>query len=619
MKIPLFTSQAQMSREVPGRSISARMSMAGPRSIIEQSSVVQTALNEVGSYAELKYKMLDETERNELVFGAKEQIRDTAARIARGTDNTIFEGGKNSKWNAEMDGIRSRLMSGFRGSQASKNIFDQEFRVASSNAAFSLREKINDRIEARHTASNSALKKQIIKTYGDPGADLEGLTTDLASFSQILLRSLKNQTINPQLVEEIGSDILPAVAEQLVMGWAGTDQKRVLSLHHALTAFENLEETQDEIDFSESRANALTEFEKIGKEGGNYTLQVLLSVQPGDANRIIQKALKSASSFAKLDEEVAKSAVKQEKEIAQRIYTFAMSGRLKGKNTVTLNELRTYYNPAQGFTDAFINDFATSDLGNNNYTLDGPKVQKFLQNVLRSNPWFQTQTNLSNSLENSILDNTTPDNYSDADNDNVVDILDDAHRNGTLTIDNLLLQQNKLTRKMFNYFVDLIEDDQRTEQNELKADVTNYFKEIENRLGAQINENTAGNSALTISKGVVKDVLGQIRKIRRERDQAGDPMSFSDITEFGEKLLLKVEKEKVIKLRRQFKLEFRNTLSDPNSPLNLDLTDSRIISNPRAALDAVFDSLASPNTQLQNNYNSLLGLIGRFEANGAFN
>ena len=157
MKIPIYQSQASLTRETPGRSISARQSMSGPRAIAEQGNVLTAALSEVNSFATMRYKMIDETQRNEAIFGAKTSIRDVAARFARednlNTMQSFFEGGQNSPWNQEMSAIRERLTENLNGSKASQAMFDEEFKIASSNAKFQLTEKLQDRLEERHKAS----------------------------------------------------------------------------------------------------------------------------------------------------------------------------------------------------------------------------------------------------------------------------------------------------------------------------------------------------------------------------------------------------------------------------------------------------------------------------------
>lgn len=618
MKIPLYTSGSQMTRETPGRSISARMSMAGPRAIAEQGKVLQTAIQEVGSFAEMKYKMLDETERNEAIFGAKEQIRDTAYRMKRGKDNRVLEG-DNSPWDQEMTAIRDGLLNDFHGSRNSRFMFEQEFKIAASNAKFSLQETIHDRIEVRNAASKTALKRQIVEIYGDPDMDLESLNSELASFEQMLKRSANNLLINPELVEQIGAGVLPDVAEQLVMGWAGTDVDRVTSLNEALTAFEALGSTADNAKTSELSTKAELEFMEIAGAGGNYTLQVLMSIQPGDANAILAKALNQASKFLKGENEVQKAAIKYEKESAERMYTLAISDRLKPGENITLSNLKTFYNPAEGYSPELLRSLGGVEMANGDFALKGPKVQTFLQEVLRANKFFQTNATMSQGLEKAITESTSVTSYASFDNAATLEAIDSAFRNGFMKIQMLEDSKEKLTRTTYNQFLDRIEEDQKADKSELTANVNTYFQEIGNRLGAQIDENTTGNAALGISKGAVKDVVGTIRTEIRERQQAGTPMTFNDITTFGENLLVTVEKEKITKLKRQFKIEFMNSLDSPTSDLALNLNDPQVAANPRAALDDIFDNLASNlQSQYSANYLALLGVIGRYESQGTF-
>jgi len=615
MKIPLYQSQGQMTREAPGRSISARMSMAGPNAILQQGKVLGTAIQEIGSYAEMKYKMLDETERNEAIFGAKEAIRDTAYRMKIGTDNRVLEGGKDSKWNQEMEAIRIGLTDNMRGSRASRFMFDQEFRVASSNAKFSLQEAIRDKIEQRHKVSQKSIKDQIVAAYGDPSANIEGLKFELASFQEVLARAAKNQLINPELVAAIGESVLPDVAQQLVIGWAGTDLERVMNLTAALNAFDDLGSAKSMDIKEDSQIDAHREFLEISKEGGDYTLQVLLSIQPGDAKTILGKAMTLASKFV----EGKDTSEKFEKDIAERIYTLAIGNRLKAGETITPGEIREFYSPPNGFSQDELTAMGASEV-NGVTVLDGPKVQLFLQDVLRSNPWFQTQSTMNSALEKSITENNNPDSYATIDNASIVEAIDKAFRVGTMDIDFLVRLKENLTRKTYIDFQAQIEQDANASANELDQSISTYFKEIGNRLGAQIDANTTNNSALGISKGSLLQVVGQIRTKIRNMKSAGTPMDEDAIFKFGEALMITVEKDRIVKLKRQFALEFINTLDDPlNSLLALNLDNQQVAADPRAALDAIYDNLgATQQNELLINYTVLLGLIGRFEAQGTF-
>ena len=75
MRIPRYRSNVQMTTEAPGRPMTARM-RAGPivNAIEGKANVFNAALEQVNEYAVQRQKMINDTKRNEAIFGAKEGL-----------------------------------------------------------------------------------------------------------------------------------------------------------------------------------------------------------------------------------------------------------------------------------------------------------------------------------------------------------------------------------------------------------------------------------------------------------------------------------------------------------------------------------------------------------------
>ena len=206
MKIPLYTSQGQMSRDTPGRSISARMSMAGPRAIQEQGKVLGTAISEANQFATMRYNMITEINRNEAIFGAKEEIANTYRDLLKGDKllkalDTENNDPSTSMWSQSMTAIKERLIKDKIGTnRASIANFKNEFNKMEISSRFRLRDEIDTKLQKRHNAAVAASFEQATQEIAN-GDDLSQVKFLLAGIGATNQRLSQLMLGNPDVLK----------------------------------------------------------------------------------------------------------------------------------------------------------------------------------------------------------------------------------------------------------------------------------------------------------------------------------------------------------------------------------------------------------------------------------
>ena len=625
MKIPLYTSGSQMTREAPGRSISARMSMAGPNAILQQGKVLQTAIQEVGSYAEMKYKMLDEIERNEAIFGAKEQIRDTAFRFKTGNDLRVLEGGKDSKWNQEMDAIRIGLTDNMRGSRASRFMFDQEFRVASSNAEFILKETIHDKLELRSKAARGARTDQTVSILSDDNFDPAQFPFELASLEEMVKRAAGNKMVNPELVASIEPKVRKSVAANLAMAFAGRDVYAVRALEGALDVFELIE--SGEITAQKAIADGRLE-EVVGAE---YALNMLLSIPRGQANEILEDVANTALKFQRLDDLATANGEKLEKEMASKMHMIARSNQLDPGSEVTFKQMAPYFNFRLEFLKVRNDEAATAQLnerlgattkivdGEDVVVMDGGKVRQFLHDYLSYNGLYTG--NQAENMERLIEQENSIATEPEVSQESVLEDFDKALSNETLTMEDIQFAaaNGRITRSdEFNY-QERVRGQQTRRNQALDRQQTKTFLNIRRAFNLQDADATSDDDAVKVSRRYSNNVQEELQNLMDLPD--GDPNKITtprQLINVTNQLIAGYKEDYKTDLQSRFKAFLESSQLTGRVP---ELVININTLQPRAVIEAKWSLLSDSQKQVtstRNYYFALLAEIASYEDRGAF-
>ena len=145
---------------------------------------------------------------------------------------------------------------------------------------------------------------------------------DLATVEQALERAANNGLINPGLVQQIPTEIREKVAANLADAYTGSSAQRALNLNRLITTYQTfLAKPED----ATAKANFEFALRYNENNNGQYTAQMLLSINPGEAIRIVSKSLTRAASLQRVQEAAQKDADKLSATATTRILSVIQS------------------------------------------------------------------------------------------------------------------------------------------------------------------------------------------------------------------------------------------------------------------------------------------------------
>ncbi len=506
MRIPIYESRAQLSTDTPGRSISARMSFRGADAIMRQGEATQAALKAVQDFADMRYEMILETRLNEKDVAMRDQLRDMARDLIRGKKlNALDEiDGQPSEFETRATAVRDKLKRELGTDRRALAKFEQSYQLASANTKWSLRDKFDDIIQARHQASIKSKADQVINAYSNPAASSEELGFDIADISAMLQRSADKQLINPELVAAIPDKIRGKVAENLVTAFVGPEPFRAIELQQLLAAYQNVQRNPDNAGVAENFANMLSDFDK---EGGLYTSQVLLSIPPGEAQKIIGKSITLANRTQSLINAQDKARNDIFEKQNNRIESALSSNDLmfeEGK-TISLQRLEILGVPL----DNFMNDVAGGTIrerltANQIITPQNPDpnflikdVRNVLISYLRTDPAFQADRAGVDRLEKIERENVNVVAFSQTDDVQLVFQIEDRIRFNDGLIDGstvglLRSKKSSLTRSTYERLWNAITQASGTFEGDLLQDMNRMLPQIDSALNFYTQERQSG-------------------------------------------------------------------------------------------------------------------------------
>lgn len=501
MRIPIYESRAQLSTDTPGRSISARMSFRGADAIMRQGEATQAALKAVQDFADMRYEMILETRLNEKDVAMRDQLRDMARDLIRGKKlNALDEiDGQPSEFETRATAVRDKLKSELGTDRRALAKFEQSYQLASANTKWSLRDKFDDIIQARHQASIKSKADQIINAYSNPTASSEELGFDIADVSAMLQRSADKQLINPELVAAIPDKIRGKVAENLVTAFVGPEPFRAIELQQLLAAYQNVQRNPNDTGVAQMFANMLSDFDK---EGGLYTTQVLLSIPPGEAQQIIGKSITLANRTQSLIN--AQDKVRNDLSAKQnnRIESALSSNDLmfeEGKK-ISLQRLENLGVPLDNFMNDAAGGTIRERLTNNNKNITDVSindVRNVLISYLRTDPAFQADRGGADRLEKIERENVNVKSFSQTDDVQLVFQIEDRVRFNDGLIDGSTVQllrskKSSLTRSTYERLFNEISQASGAFESDLLQDMNRLLPQIDSALNFYTQERQSG-------------------------------------------------------------------------------------------------------------------------------
>jgi len=567
MRIPVYRSQGRPTSEAPGARITARMN-AQPfvQAELQKGAIATEVANQVGEYANMRYKMITETQKNEAIFSAKEGLMALSSQLEKDRDvGNIFDG--ELKYAQGVKGVYDEMRATVGKNKYALQDFDNSFRQMEIPIKFRLQEVIDLKIEKRRQAALKARQDQQVSIYSNPYLDVtsDELAMDQAQLESMVQQAVRNGGVNPEIMGNVTQKVLSQAFKNLVPAYAGTDLNKAIGLSSVLNQIEMV------------RSGKMSAEDMVGISAlPPHVLNMLMAVPAEEANAVVQDTIQMASTFftakEKIDdereEEVGKSNTK----------AFNLVVSLDSTDTVSEATLRQVLDPIdmKVLYDNFGADFGS---------LSGSEAQIVLYNGLKRQMWATPAQ--QQAMEDAMsVSETAPVFRPAGKGDAVNSELYGQAEAGMLTIG--LLNANKSLLDAGQY-------------NALRTKMSNEADEglaVGSRL---LSRHFRYNAQMAIGRD---DRLAQASKTAFEssdyalrdefsrREALGDPMTLAEIRSFARE---KIDEFDVI-YREELRAEYLSFLQDTRLP---GFTANA--SDPFGSIDAWYDSLNSENQERSKN------------------
>tara|TARA_R100000541_G_scaffold26188_2_gene35731 strand:+ start:10100 stop:11800 length:1701 start_codon:yes stop_codon:yes gene_type:complete len=556
---------------------------------LQKGAVGTEIINQVGEYANMRYKMIVETQKNEAIFSAKEALMGLSSTLEKSTDfANIFDG--ENKYNEGVNGVFNELRATVGKNKYALQDFDNSFRQMEIPIKFRLKEVVDIKIEKRRQAALKALQDQQIATLSDPNLDM---TVDELAMSQAGLTSIHNRAvaaggINPEIMGDVSQKILNKALENLIPAYAGDDLGLAVGLSGLL----------DQID----RVNSgdLDPKDMVGINGfPSHVINMLQSVPAEKAKEVVQDTIKMASTFFNAKEKLEGE---REEEIGKanvRAYNFVIS--LDKEDTVQVETLRDLLDPID-----MKNVYRTygEDVGE----FTGSVAQNILFDGLTRQMWASPEQQAK--MEEVLSSETdlvfrTPGNG----DGETYSMLNGMATEGTLTVEEL--NSNKPNLSLDQHIG--LRNKIATSGNIFKAGATNIIKRRFNYNAQQAANNDSDLSAA--SKAAFEAADGALQEEFFDRKAEGDPMTSKEILAYAKEQIKEYEDIYVEQLRENFESDMETALrSIPELSF-----DSEFQADPMGALDRWYESLtATEQAESENKYIRTKSKVRKYSNKGLF-
>jgi len=602
MRIPRYRSNVQMTTEAPGRPMTARM-RAGPivNAIEGKANVFNAALQQVNEYAVQRQKMINETKRNEAIFGAKEGLLSLVDQLENDKNpfDIINMDNKTGRWFDAVAKIKSEMRSKVTQTDAELAYFDQQFTQNEISLRFQLKDKLDTAIEARAKASIESRNQQYIDKYSNPFVDFTLFNEESAEIGTMLKQSVESGYMAPQLIEALGRDTINDIMKNVVDGYAANNPDYVYGLKVYLDILDEYTGVEDEAELAK-RDQRIKELELPNSD---WTQIVLGSVDRNEARSALAATLTKANKF----ETYLAKQIKETDDLIKDQFTnlklLAFSADLTNGKKQNVAELEKKYDLI--FTDTFKAKLA--DVSRNDGTIGGEQFQDMLLDFLTANN--QLSLTEQQDLETKILQ--TNSFFSSVDDPNVVDKLSVLVIGDNADTKYLEDNSHRLTRDTYVKFAGDFEQIGKDIEAETKDAFDLVMKYV--RFELNMPDKDELTSVERVSMQSTNAVKAQL--LRAVFEEGSELIDYNSIVAKADELIA-VEKQNI---KRSLLPLFGNFLEEVNANVNFAGSISSTSANPMADLEARFLSFpANKQKNLEGKYIYLQGRLQTFVVRGFF-
>jgi hypothetical protein len=555
---------------------------------LQKGAIVTEVANQVGEYANMRYKMITETQKNEAIFSAKEGLMALSSQLEKDKDvGNIFDG--ELKYERGVKSVYDELRATVGKNKYALQDFDNSFRQMEIPIKFRLQEVVDLKIEKRRQAALKAREDQQVSIYSNPYLDVtsDELAMEQAQLAAMGQQAVRNGGVNPEIMGNVSQRVLSKAFKNLIPAYAGSDLSKAIGLSATLNQIEMV------------RSGKMSAEVMVGISTlPPHVLNMLMAVPAEEANAVVQDTIQMASTFftarEKIDdereEEVGKSNTK----------AFNLVVSLDSTETVSEATLRQVLDPIDM---SVLYDNLGEDFG----SLSGSEAQVILYEGLKRQMWATPAQQEAMEEAMSVSETAPvfrPAGKGDAEVNYVLHGMAEA---GMLTVAELNFRKSSLSQseylslktKIFNEA-----DEGLAVGNTLISKHFNYNAQM--AIGKDDRLAKASSAAFQSATGALLDEHSR-------RESEGNPMTLAEIRSFARE---KIDEFDVI-YREELRSEYMDFVEDRSRDF-IGLTVD--ISDPLGSLDAWYNDLnADEQARSRNSYSVFKSTLrARYANKGLF-
>lgn len=501
------------SNEAPGARITARMrSQPIVNAELEKGNVVSAAFGQAMKYAQERQKMIVESQKNEAIFGAKEELINASYALQNDDDvYNIFDGEK--KYEQEVKKIfENNLKIVGKNKYAIEN-FKQSFNQLELAERFRLKGRIDEKIEKRVQASLKSLKDQQIYYLGDPYADytLDDTVFQTAGLQNIFNKAQEKGIIPEALRENISPEVLSGALKKAIPAFAGSDLRNALALRVVQNGFEAVE----------AGTMTLEEFQQVVADKAPgvpaHVLNLMQAVPMNEVNDVILQTVKDAAAIKKQFDDLEAEAENQFNNNVDasynRYYYYKSNGNKSQEFNV--NELTQMFPNIK-----IVGTRTVIDADGERTVAPGYRMAEAIKNHLAglNELTFEMRQQMDK------FDQEPPEKRQASDRD-VINFLNELDAFDNLDLQTVLSKSQYLTQADLLRFTEKAQSEAVNGENEAKQYIKNALRyQTSELISAEVDKDLA----LRVTNQI-DDLYTQIDDLIRDKRIAGEPLTKTEI------------------------------------------------------------------------------------------
>ena len=555
---------------------------------MQKGAIATEVANQVGEYANMRYKMITETQKNEAIFSAKEGLMALSSQLEKDKDvGNIFDG--ELKYAQGVKSVYDTMRSTVGKNKYALQDFDNSFRQMEIPIKFRLQEVVDLKIEKRRQAALKAREDQQVSIYSNPYLDItsDELAMEQSQLQAMVEQAVRNGGVNPEIMGNVTQKVLSKAFKNLIPAYAGTDLNEAIGLSSVLSQIEMV------------RSGKMEAGDMVGISTlPPHVLNMLMAVPAEEANAVVQDTIQMASTFFTAQEKIDDE---REEEVGKsNTKAFNLVVSLDSTDTVSEATLRQVLDPIdmKNLYDSMGADFGS---------ISGTAAQTILYEGLKRQMWATPAQ--QEAMEEAMSVSEAPTAFRPAGKGDAVvySELYGTAENGMLTVADLNAKRSSLDVGQYNGLRTKIANEADEGLAVGSGLLSRHF-----RYNAQMAIGKDDRLAQA-SKAAFEQADFALRDEFSRRESEGNPMTLAEIRQFA--------MEKRDEFDAIYREELRSEYVDFVESRSRDLPGFTVdISDPFGSLDAWYNDLnADDQARSRNSYSVFKSILrARYANQGLF-